>query len=127
MADRVALVTGGAGGIGMSVCKRLAEAGCRVTSADVSFAGESASGHDAHAAKERNSKERHRAESAHSEFHADYAFACSDVNAIATIRFPFFEAFPNSEELAVTLITEKGQKAFEVSRENAFIDTRGMM
>ena len=47
--------------------------------------------------------------------------------AITTISFPYFAAFPSSEELAVTLITEKSQKAFEVNREHALIDIRGMM
>ena len=47
--------------------------------------------------------------------------------AVTTILFPYFDVFPNSKELTVTLITEKGQKAFEVNREHAFIDIRGMI
>ncbi len=35
MAGRVALVTGGAGGIGSEICRALAEAGCRVAVADL--------------------------------------------------------------------------------------------
>ncbi len=87
-----------------------------------------------HGADERQADERqaeeheadeHQAE--HSEFHAEYALSCSNVAAITAISFPYFEVFPNSAELAVTLITEKGQKAFEVNREHALIDIRGIM
>ena len=40
--DKVALVTGGAGGIGAAVCVALAEAGARVVVADIDFEGASA-------------------------------------------------------------------------------------
>jgi hypothetical protein len=98
------------------------EAGCKVTAAKVSIVGEhdDAQEHDDH-----TKAEEHEAE--HSEFQAEYALWCSNVAAITAISFPYFEVFPNSEELAVTLITEKGQKVFEVNREHALIDIRGMM
>ena len=133
------------------------EAGCKVTAAKVSIVGATepdddtheldhhdhteveeheADEHQAeeHGADERQADERqaeeheadeHQAE--HSEFHAEYALSCSNVAAITAISFPYFEVFPNSAELAVTLITEKGQKAFEVNREHALIDIRGIM
>jgi len=101
-------------------------AGCRVTSAKVVVARESEEDHDAHEHDDAHAEAGgHEAE--HSEFHAKYALSCSDVAAITTISFPYFDAFPNSEELAVTLITEKSQKVFEVDREHALIDIRGMM
>lgn len=128
------------------------EAGCKVTAAKVSIVGATepdddtheldhhdhteveaheAEDHQAeeHGADERQAEEHeadeHQAE--HSEFHAEYALSCSNVAAITAISFPYFEVFPNSAELAVTLITEKGQKAFEVNREHALIDIRGIM
>lgn len=128
------------------------EAGCKVTAAKVSIVGATepdddtheldhhdhseveeheADEHQAeeHGADERQAEEHeadeHQAE--HSEFHAEYALSCSNVAAITAISFPYFEVFPNSAELAVTLITEKGQKAFEVNREHALIDIRGIM
>lgn len=128
------------------------EAGCKVTAAKVSIVGATepdddtheldhhdhteveaheAEDHQAeeHGADERQAEEHeadeHQAE--HSEFHAEYALSCSNVAAITAISFPYFEVFPNSAELAVTLIRAKGQKAFEVNREHALIDIRGIM
>ena len=110
----------------------LGGAGCKVTAAKVSILGETDSDRDAHEldhhddteAKEHEAEEH---EGEHSEFHGEYALSCSNVAAITAISFPYFEVFPNSAELAVTLITEKGQKVFEVKREHAVIDTRGLM
>jgi Protein of unknown function (DUF2796) len=102
-------------------------AGCKVTSAKVVIARESETDHDAHEHEEHAQAEVDGPEAEHSEFHAEYALSCSNVAAITTISFPYFAAFPSSEELAVTLITEKSQKAFEVNREHALIDIRGMM
>jgi hypothetical protein len=102
-------------------------AGCKVTSAKVVIARESETDHDAHEHEENAHAEADGHEAEHSEFHAEYALSCSNVAAITTISFPYFDAFPSSEELAVMLITEKSQKAFEVNREHALIDIRGMM
>ena len=106
------------------------EAGCKVTAAKVSIVGETESDHDApehehHDHTGAEEAEEHQAE--HSEFHAEYALSCSNVAAITAISFPYFGVFPNSAELAVTLITEKAQKAFQVNCEHALIDIRGMM
>ena len=102
-------------------------AGCKVTSAKVVIARELETDHDAHEHEENAHAEADGHEAEHSEFHAEYALSCSNVAAITTISFPYFDAFPNSEELAVTLITEKSQEAFEVNREHALIDIRGIM
>lgn len=101
------------------------DAGCEVTSAKVAVARESEADHDTHEHEDDAEANRHEAE--HSAFHAEYLLTCSNTAAITTIFFPYFEAFPNLEELAVTLITEKSQKAFEVNREHALIDIRGTM
>jgi hypothetical protein len=107
------------------------EAGCKITAAKVFSVGATESDHDAREDDHQDHTEglEHEAEQEgeHSEFHGEYALLCSNVAAITAISFPYFEVFPNSAELAVTLITEKGQKAFEVNREHAVIDLRGMM
>ena len=98
-------------------------AGCNVTSAKITVAAEPGSDHDEH--EHDADSDEHEAE--HSAFHAEYALSCANAAAITTIAFPYFETFPNSEELAVTLITEKSQKVFEVNRGHTVIDLRGMM
>ena len=103
------------------------KAACKVTSAKVSIVGETESDHDAHEHDRHDHAEGEEHEAEHSEFRAEYALSCSNVAVITSIAFPYFDTFPNSEELAVTLITEKGQQAFEVSRQHALIDIRGMM
>jgi hypothetical protein len=104
---------------------------CKIESAKVSLASEDEPDkdhdHDAHDDHTKEALHEADAEAAHSEFHAQYSLVCSNVQAVLTISFPYFDVFPNSEELTVTLITEKGQKALDVSREHALIDLRGMI
>ena len=103
---------------------------CKITSSSVMVEGENetrGSGHDAHGHSHDEKHHEDGDSESHSEFHAEYTFTCSNVNAITEIAFPYFDAFPNSEELAVTIITDKSQKAFEVTRKNPVINMRGMM
>jgi hypothetical protein len=100
-------------------------AGCKVTSAKIVVAA--GSDHDVHEHEHENEADTDEHEAEHSEFHAEYTLSCTNAAAITTIGFPYFETFPNSEELAVTLITEKSQKVFEVTRGHTVIDLRGMM
>lgn len=108
------------------------KAGCRKTSVEVHFAGldeaepGSLSEHKhGHASHDDHKKEG--AGAGHSEVHAEYTLTCAHPETLTTIDFHYFRHFPNAEELDVTLITPKGQKAFEVSREHARIDIRGMI
>lgn len=100
-------------------------AGCKVTSATIAVAAES--DHDEHGHEHEHDADSDDHEAEHSEFRAEYVLSCANVAAITTIAFPYFETFSNSEELAVTLITEKSQKVFEVNRGHTIIDLRGMM
>lgn len=51
----------------------------------------------------------------HSEFHARYAFDCADTDAIQSIAFPFFDAFPNAGEIEASYVTETGAGAAELA------------
>jgi cobalamin biosynthesis protein CobT len=68
----------------------------------------------------------HTDEAGHTEFHAEYLLDCADIAAASTIAFKYFDAFPNSVELEVQLITEKGATAFEVERDAPMLDLRSM-
>ena len=52
----------------------------------------------------------------HSEVTASYLFLCEDTGALDRIEFGWFEAFPNSEELEVVVLSGAGQSAGEVDR-----------
>lgn len=103
-------------------------AGCKLTETNVEFSGgdehydkdHSSSGHASHGADKERANE-------HAEFHVAYAFRCNDIGALGSIGFPYFDQFPNAEELDVTVITDKGQKQFEVNRERNRIDLHGMI
>lgn len=103
-----------------------AAAGCTLSAATAELDGEgSAHDHKEDGHKEHGASDNEQGD--HSEFRVEYTFRCKTIDALGTIRFPYFKAFPNAEELDVTLITEKGQKSFEVSRERDRIDFQGLM
>lgn len=104
-----------------------AQANCKLTSAKVVLEGEEDSAHHGEEHGDHGKHAEHEGEAIHSEFHVAYAFDCASVTALTQITFPYFEAFPNAEELDVTLITNKGQKTFEVNRKTMRIDIRDMM
>ena len=124
------------------------EAGCKIKSVQVDYETGDDHGHEKHE-KSGHSHEKHdhgkkkahkhgdghkhghakeeAQEGGHAEFHARYVFDCKNTAALTVIEFPYFSAFGNARELSVTLVTDKGQKAFEVSREQNRIDLRGSM
>ena len=55
----------------------------------------------------------------HSEFHARYTYDCADTSAIATIDFPFFEAFENAVEIEAVFVTASGSGGGELERGDA--------
>lgn len=123
------------------------EAGCKVKSVKVDYETGDDHGHEkhekgehGHEKHEHGAKEEHKhgdghkheehaggetRESSHAEFHVRYVFDCKNTAALTVVGFPYFSAFENARELSVTLVTDKGQKAFAVSREQNRIDLRG--
>ena len=103
-------------------------AGCALTVAKVAFSGNDQhhekkhvnQGHASRAGGDENGGE-------HAEFHVEYVFKCADMSSLGSIGFPYLDQFSNAKELDVTLITEKGQKEFEVNRDRNRIDLHGMM
>lgn len=83
--------------------------------------------HDDHAHSEskdhdHDGHEDHEETAAHSEFSAEYAMSCSNIDALAEITFGYFEAFPNALEVDVRIITDAGASAFEVPRDAPILD-----
>ena len=64
-------------------------------------------------------------EEAHNEFVAHYSFNCENIKEIDRISFPYFTNFPNSGELEVQFVSEKGSTGFEVEGDEPFIDLKG--
>ncbi|MDH3579624.1 MAG: DUF2796 domain-containing protein [Hyphomicrobiales bacterium] len=101
-------------------------AGCKVKSSDISVLGEE---HDVHAAHDHRSDRhnQHADEKSHSEFHGEWTLTCANIDAITTMKFPYFTVFPGAEELEVKMISKNSQKAFKVGRDKAVIDLRGII
>ena len=68
----------------------------------------------------------HDEEPGHTEFHAEYLLECGNLSAISEITFSYFEIFPNALELEIQVVSDKGATAFEVEREVAKLDLRGV-
>jgi Protein of unknown function (DUF2796) len=100
-----------------------AEAGCTVQTATVAIEGEE----HHHEQADHESGEEHAGEAEHNEFHGEYQLACAEPDALGTIRFGYFEAFPNAMEVEVNVITEKGQSSFEVERRAPTLDLVGLV
>lgn len=74
---------------------------------------------DDHAEGEEHDHEDHADEARHSEFHVTYGFACDDEDALTGVGFPFFEQFPNAEEIEVQYVTETGAGTAELTPDAA--------
>jgi hypothetical protein len=89
-------------------------AGCRLAAAKVKLGTESQE--TKLGAGESHTEDHSAGEEGHTEFHAEYALDCTNPSALGSITFAFFEHFPQADEIKVTLISERGQKTFEVER-----------
>jgi Protein of unknown function (DUF2796) len=98
-----------------------AAAQCRLVSAKVTVGEDDDDGHTKQAAPSKAgeapapaAKEAH-AEHDHSEYHADYEFACAKPDLLTAIDIGFFKAFPKAQKLTVQIITAKGQSVTETT------------
>ncbi|MBJ7533501.1 DUF2796 domain-containing protein [Rhodomicrobium vannielii ATCC 17100] len=107
---------------GLELFTPASAAGCKQTSAKVAIEagqeheGEGKEEHEKHAAEAKD-HDHDKGEHHHSEFHVEYSFQCSAPEKIASLSFGYFKAFPNAEELDVTVITPKGQSSYEVTKD----------
>lgn len=117
-------------------------AGCTVDVAEVALIGDDESGHDDHGDEDHHDEEHHDDEEhhadedhhdehadhddhdgagGHTEFHAEYQFACASADELTSIRFAYFENFAGAEELEVGVITEATQALYDVDRNDPVI------
>ena len=80
-------------------------------------------GHDDH---DEEGHDDHDKAPGHTEFHAEYLLECAKLTEISAITFSYFEIFPNALELEVQVISDKGATAFEIERDVAKLDLRGI-
>ena len=80
-------------------------------------------GHDDH---DEEGHDDHDKAPGHTEFHAEYLLECANLTEISAITFSYFEIFPNALELEVQVISDKGATAFEIERDVAKLDLRGI-
>ena len=105
-------------------------AGCSLSKAAVEMPGadgeteKKGHGHD-HGHDKNHAKDEH--EEAHSEFRVTYDLKCSAPGALGKLTFSYFDSFKAAQELDVTVVTAKGQKAFEVTRAQPEIGLGGLM
>jgi hypothetical protein len=104
-----------------------ADAECTVQTSTVAIEGEK----HHHEQADHDEGEQHEAEAEHeaehNEFHAGYQLACAEPDALRTIRFGYFEAFPNAMEVEVNVITEKAQSSVEVERDAPTLNLVGLV
>ena len=94
-------------------------AGCKVTEAKVEIERD----HHGRCEGPRRRRIARRTPS----FDAEYTLECASPEALTSIDFQYFKAFPNARELGVMLTTPKGQTKLDVSREKPLIDLGGLI
>jgi len=97
-------------------------ASCIVITAHAKLESED-SDHDDH---DEEGHDDHDKAPGHTEFHAEYLLECANLTEISAITFSYFEIFPNALELEVQVISDKGATAFEIERDVAKLDLRGI-
>ena len=112
---------------GLSLFTPPASAKCVQKSAKVSIEAEHGDAHEHHAEGGKSGAGEEEAEHHHSEFHAEYAFECASPSRLTSVTFDYFKAFPNSQELDISLISPKGQSSYGVTRDKPSLDLTGMM
>ncbi len=112
---------------GLSLFTPAAEANCTQKSAEVSIEAEHGDEHEHHAEGGKTGVKEEEEGHHHSEFHAEYAFECASPARLASMTFDYFKAFPNAQELDISVISPKGQSSYEVKREKPSLDLTGVM
>ncbi|NVO54260.1 DUF2796 domain-containing protein [Rhodobacteraceae bacterium B1Z28] len=92
------------------------EAGCFTASANVTLTSESS----------EETPETGEQTSTHSEFQADYAIQCQDMEALDTIEFAYFDRFESTDKLKVQVELAGLMHKFDVTRATPLLDMSGL-
>ena len=93
-----------------------AAAGCTTETANVTF---NAAGSKTEANPSQSAKSE---EQGHADFDVDYVLNCKAPEKITSLQFPYFKQFAGAQKLAVTLVSDKGQFQFDVTRDTPRYD-----
>ena len=100
-----------------------AAAECTLTAHESAFETEHHEGEEHHDdKKEEHADEHHDDEEGHTEFHVSYSFTCASPQALAHIGLKSFDHFPEAKELEVEAVSNNGQVALEIERDEKIID-----
>jgi hypothetical protein len=86
------------------------DAGCRLAAAEVEAPHEDEHGHG-HTGNDDKGE-------AHSEFHAEFRFACDRPDRLTHLDVKLFERFPGMKEIKAQVVSARGQLAQELTRES---------
>ena len=112
---------------GLSLFTPAAAADCTQKSAKVSIEAEHGDEHEHHAEGAKPDANEEEEGHHHSEFHVEYAFECASPARLTSMTFDYFKAFPDAQELDISLISPKGQTSYEIKRDNPRVDLTGIM
>lgn len=90
-----------------------AEAGCRVADTAVEIVAEDEEEEHADA---HEHQQGHAEDARHNEYRAVHELACADTGALRSVGFAFFDVFPATEQIDVTVTGPDGQSAYRVER-----------
>ncbi len=111
---------------GLSLFTPSSSGGCTQKSAKVSTEAEHGDEHE-HEHEAVGGDEKEEGGHQHSEFRNEYTFECASLSQITSMTFEYFKAFPNAQELDISLISPKGQTSYEVKRDKPTLDLTGSM
>jgi hypothetical protein len=112
----------------LSLFKPPKSAGCRLADAKVSIGAKHRVGDEhRHAQSKQDGEHAKEGHEGHNEVHATYALDCDKPVNLTSIQFDYFRSFSGAHNLTVTVVTDKAQNQFEVSREKPSLDLGGMM
>lgn len=109
---------------GLTLFKLPAGAGCKLDAAKVELHTEAPekkpaepANKDAHGhGKKGHAHDHDHDEDGHTEFHATYTLTCAAPDKLTEIAFDYFKAFKKAQKLTVAVVSDKGQKQYEVTR-----------